>query len=331
MAQTSIGFNGSISAVQWAQNAALLLSSGSSIGSASDCRVTQVAGSRAVAVAAGRIGADGVVTTLDAAETVTLPTPTNGQWYLLVLNRSWASGATSLALRNGPTTATASSGTVPGSYPASTNTTPGTNADVALAWLWANSSGTAVTIVPIIRPHATIVPRRGTAAQRDALFAATGTFAARKYLQDTAGQWFNTDTSNFESYSAEYDATLNPSGRRGSAGWYAFTDDTGWVDPSFVNGGNNGGGPAAQFRRKNGVVMMTGQWVPTTTPEIQFRLPAGCRPKNTMTFWCERGSGNGPAAKMEVQVGTGAVIYRGGPSGGTGAIDYSGIQFIADA
>lgn len=117
-----------------------------------------------------------------------------------------------------------------------------------------------------------------------------------------------------------------------STGWAKVIEDTGWIDPSFVNGGNSGGtNTPAQYRRRNGVVTMTGFWVPTTNSEIQFRLPAGFRPKNTMTFWCERGSGNGPGAKMEVQVGTGSVIYRGGPSGATGAVDYGLIQFNADA
>ncbi|GGL77022.1 hypothetical protein GCM10009706_14340 [Curtobacterium citreum] len=124
-----------------------------------------------------------------------------------------------------------------------------------------------------------------------------------------------------------------------SGAWVYLFGDTGWLNPSFVNGGNPGTGndtagqanPAAQYRRRNGVVSMTGYWVPTTNSEIQFRLPGGFRPKNTMTFWCERGSNNGPGAKMEIQRGTGAVIYRVSPSGGTGAVDYGAIRFDADA
>lgn len=124
-----------------------------------------------------------------------------------------------------------------------------------------------------------------------------------------------------------------------SGTWVYLFGDTGWLNPSFVNGGNPGTGndtagqanPAAQYRRRNGVVSMTGYWVPTTNSEIQFRLPGGFRPKNTMTFWCERGSNNGPGAKMEIQRGTGAVIYRVSPSGGTGAVDYGAIRFDADA
>lgn len=324
MAQTSIGFNGSISAVQWAQNAVLLLSNGYGVGGVTECAVTQVTGQRAVSVAAGRIGGDGIVTTLSAAETVALPTPTNGQWYLLVLNRKWSDGSTSLMLRNGPTTAAASSGTVPASYPASMTTTPGTNADVAVAWLWANLSSTTVSIVPILRPHAATVPRRGTAAQRDALFSGTGSFAARKYLQDMAGQWFNTETSNYEAYYAEYDATLNPtvSTTQTAGGWVAVVEDTGWINETLI-GGNTG---QAKYRRKNGVVYIIGSHVPTTDNQILFRLPSGSMvPADSVFAWQERGLTDRPAALIEVQGGTGTVIHRYGQ--GTGPIRFN-ISFI---
>lgn len=117
------------------------------------------------------------------------------------------------------------------------------------------------------------------------------------------------------------------------ANWTLAVGDTGWITPSSMVGGTGtgGAGSAVQYRKRNGVVYMTGFWVPSTNSEIQFRLPAGFRPLNTLTFWCERGSSNGPGAKMEVQQGTGSVIYRLSPSGGTGAVNYAPIVFPADA
>jgi hypothetical protein len=113
-------------------------------------------------------------------------------------------------------------------------------------------------------------------------------------------------------------------------GWVPTIGDTGWINPTFLNGGNAGGNPAAQYRRRNGIVYMTGFWVPTANSEIQFRLPPGFRPLNTLTFWCDRNVAGGPGARMEVQAGSGSVIYRT-TTIGTGAVNYAPITFPADA
>jgi hypothetical protein len=217
MAQSSFGWRGTVTEVQWSQLAALM-GQGNGLATPSDCRVTQVAGTRAVSVAAGSIFGDGVLTALSSAETVALPTPTNGQWFLLVLNRVWATKATSLLLRNGPTTATATSGNVPTTYPASKTSGVGSNSDVPIAWLWGNSTATAVTVVPIITAPPSVQPRTGTAAQRDALYGAPSSSAAQNSLQ--GARWHNTDLGWTEVYTGAYDATTNPSGTAGSAGWY---------------------------------------------------------------------------------------------------------------
>lgn len=207
MAQTSFGWRGTVNELQWAQLGGLM-GQGSGLATPSDCRVTQVAGTRAVSVAAGSVFGHGVLTTLSSAETVALPTPTNGQWFLLVLNRVWSSKTSSLQLRNGPTTATAVSGLVPTSYPATFASGVGSNADVPLAWLWGNSSGTAVTIVPLIRAPHSVAPRRGTTTERDALYGTPTGIAAQMQLD--GAEWYDTALKSLTRYVAPFDATYNP-------------------------------------------------------------------------------------------------------------------------
>jgi hypothetical protein len=220
MAQISKGFNGSITASDWAMNAALLLTTSPITGSLGDCVATQVAGIRAVSVAAGSVGADGIATRLTTPEQVDLPVPSNGQWYLLVLNRVWGTASTSLRLRNGPTTGATGSGAAPSAYPATFQSAAGVNADVALCWLWANSTSTAVRIVPIIRPSMAKVPRRGTTAERDAYFGDLSTFPQQFAIQ--GAEWVNTELAGArERFVASYDAIANPLGIDAAhAGWY---------------------------------------------------------------------------------------------------------------
>lgn len=217
MAQTSVGFKGTVNEIQWSR-IANLSGQGGCLEKIGDLAVSQVAGVRSVSVAAGSAFGDGVLTTLSSAETVALPTPTNGQWYLLVLNRLWSDSSTRLAIRNSSTTSGTASGLVPTSYPASTKTAVGSECDLPIAWLWANSAGTAVTVVPILRVSAAVQPRRGDATTRDLVFGAPAALAAQSFMQGMG--WFNTTLGYEERYSSAYDATLNPNGRAGSAGWY---------------------------------------------------------------------------------------------------------------
>ncbi|WIB25806.1 hypothetical protein [Curtobacterium sp. MCSS17_015] len=116
-----------------------------------------------------------------------------------------------------------------------------------------------------------------------------------------------------------------------SNGWVSTIGDTGWITPTFLNDSMAGSGnQPTQYRRLNGETVMTGFWVPTADTEIQFRLPSGFRPKNTTRFWCDRGASNGPGAKIEIQSGTGSVIFRPSPAFGTGPVDYCQVRFPAD-
>ncbi|MGN8049541.1 hypothetical protein ACTJKO_07590 [Curtobacterium sp. 22159] len=110
-----------------------------------------------------------------------------------------------------------------------------------------------------------------------------------------------------------------------SGGWVLTFDDTGWITPPALAGTAG----SAQYRRRNGLVFFQGTWTPTADSQGMFRLNAGFRPANTGTWWCERGTTTGPAAKIEVQASTGLVIFR--QSGGSGAINFSGLgPFIAE-
>lgn len=236
MAQTSFGWKGTVNELQWAQLAALM-GHGSGLARVGDCAVSQVTGQRAVSVAAGGIFGDGVLTTLSAAETMTLPPPTNGQWFLLVLNRVWSTKTTLLDLRPSATTATAAPGAVPSAYPASYKSGIGSNSDVALAWLWGNSGSTAVTIVPILRAPSSIQPRRGTSAQRDALYGTPPSVAGQIYLQ--GADWVNTETNVTERYSGAYDATLNPRGLDTAGWWSQPTRRSAYFRASYPNTGSS--------------------------------------------------------------------------------------------
>lgn len=267
MAQSSFGWQGTISEVQWAQLGGIM-GHGTAVAALGDCAVSQVAGTRAVSIAAGGIFGDGVLTTVTSAESVALPTPTNGQWFLLVLERVWSTKATRFVLRNGATTATATSGNVPASFPASKLSAPGSSSDVPVAWLWGNSTGTAVTIVPLLRPTSSVRPRRGTAAERDALYGVPSTPAAQNYLQGS--QWFNTELGYQQQYVAPYDATLNTGGDADAPGWQQAVGPSRryyWQEQTETTGGIlAGGGSKVQTER-----LLT---VPTGRPGAVARVRA---------------------------------------------------------
>lgn len=225
MAQTSIGFNGSINAAAWAANAPLLLDGADAIGAPGECVLSQVAGQRQVSMSSGRIGGDGVVTVFSSAEVMTVPTPTNGQWFLLVLNRVWSTGSTSLLWRNGPTTGASAYTLPPETYPASMKSNPGTDADVPVAWAWASSSTTVVNIFPILLPTRASYPRAGSASVRSTVLspyfptvAGGAAVYAGWWAQQTYPLWLNTDVGEYQQYIGQYQASLNPAGKA-TAGW----------------------------------------------------------------------------------------------------------------
>lgn len=147
MAWTSVGYDGTITEIQWAGLAGLLGNGYVAAGNG-DCAVTAVSGARSVSVAAGSLYGDGVQSTNSGAETVTLTTPTNGQWYLIVLRRTWASNSAALVAVAGATTSTTLPTSAPTSYP-TINTNVGVLTDQPIAWAWCNSATTDVVVVDL--------------------------------------------------------------------------------------------------------------------------------------------------------------------------------------
>lgn len=149
MAMTSIGFNGTVSDLQWAKLAPLL-GTGllGCVDASASLAVTAVAGFRRAQVAAGTAGACGVATTLDAPASpgADMPAPAAGQWHLLVLRRVWASSTTTLETLAGPTTTNTAQTVAPATFPAALLVAPGVQADQPLAWLWVNVTTTAVAV-----------------------------------------------------------------------------------------------------------------------------------------------------------------------------------------
>lgn len=217
MAQSSIGFKGTVDEIQWAKLASVV-GHGPCLLRVGDLAVSQVSGNRAVTVGAGSAAGDGVLTAVSSAEQVAVPTPTNGQWFLLVLNRLWSDSSTRFLIRNSSTTATASSGLVPSSYPATLKSNPGVESDLPVAWLWANSTGTAVTVVPLLRAPSSVQPRVGNTAARDALYGVPNSLPARVALQGAS--WYNTDTARIEEYAAAVDSLYNSNGIYLDSGWF---------------------------------------------------------------------------------------------------------------
>jgi hypothetical protein len=224
MTLTNVGFKGTVSDAQWS-TLALLLGHDDCLVAQGDLRVTPSGTKGQYVLGTGGGYGDGVRTDNDAP--LTFPdsplNPANGQWYLIALNRKWndAQSTTTVVVRNGPTTAAATPGgvTVPASLPATSTSQPGVDSDVPVCWLWQGSGSPTPIIVPLLLPSSASVPRKGTSAQRDALYAPmTGNVQGTRILQDRGETWTNARGTT-DRYYAAYDATTNPTGAR-TPGWY---------------------------------------------------------------------------------------------------------------
>lgn len=143
MTTTSYGFAGSLGAADYAKMARYAGSYG--VAASGDWAVSAVSGQRAVSIAAGEIFGWNVRSVSTAAQTVNLPTPSAGQWFLIVATRDWGAKTTTPNYVAGATTSTTTPTAAPSSLPA-INATPGTLDDQPLAWAWVNNTSTVVTI-----------------------------------------------------------------------------------------------------------------------------------------------------------------------------------------
>ena len=222
MAWTSVGFDGTITEIQWAGMASLLGNGYVAAGNG-DCLVTAVPGARSVSVAAGSLYGDGVLSTNSGAETVAMTTPVNGQWYVIALRRTWATNTAALVAIAGATTTTTTPTAPPTSFPVM-NTNVGVLTDQPIAWAWCNSANTTVVVYDIrLKPVKSLPPVVATSAERDA-----------KFMSPTQGlQVWRDDLGAVETYYGLYNASTNPGGRD-TAGWYT-TDRAGGLVPIKPN------------------------------------------------------------------------------------------------
>jgi len=217
MSWTSVGFDGTITEIQWAGMASLL-GNDYVAASATDCAVTAVGGARQVSVAAGSLYGDGVVSTNSGAETVALTTPVNGQWYVVALRRTWATNTAELVAIAGATTSTTTPTSAPSSFP-TLNTNVGVLTDQPIAWAWCNSANTTVVVFDIrMRAVKSLPPVVATSAERDA-----------KFMTPTQGTavWRD-DLGAVETYYDLYNSSTNPGGRD-TAGWYTSNRSGGLI------------------------------------------------------------------------------------------------------
>ena len=217
MAWTSVGFDGTITEIQWA-GLSSLLGNGYVAAGNGDCLVTAVPGARSVSVAAGSLYGNGVLSTNSGAETVAMTTPVNGQWYVIALRRTWATNTAALVAIAGATTTTTTPTAPPTSFP-TLNTNVGVLTDQPIAWAWCNSANTTVVVYDIrLKAVKSLPPVVATSAERDA-----------KFMSPTQGlQVWRDDLGTVETYYGLYNSSTNPGGRD-TAGWYKTSKVNGLV------------------------------------------------------------------------------------------------------
>ena len=217
MAWSNVGFDGTITEIEWSRLSSNLGNGYIAAGNG-DCLVTAVAGARSVSVAAGSLYGDGVLSTNSAPETVAMTTPVNGQWYVIALRRTWATNTAALVAIAGATTTTTTPTAPPSSFP-TLNTNVGVLTDQPIAWAWCNSANTTVVVFDIrLKAVKSMPPVVANANERDA-----------KFMSPWQGlQVWRDDLGAVETYYGLYNASTNPGGRD-TAGWYTDDRQTGLV------------------------------------------------------------------------------------------------------
>lgn len=161
MTITTVGWAGTVNEAQFAE--LMALAPGDSVRALSEWQVSQGVG-RQVSVSAGKAFAKGLLSTSTAAELVTLPTPTNGQWFAIVRRLNWVGKTTAVVEVPHSTTTTAIPTAPPATFPA-LNTTPGVSYDHVLAWAWVRASDTTMVLFDLRRLPASETGARGDRAQ----------------------------------------------------------------------------------------------------------------------------------------------------------------------
>lgn len=290
MAWTSVGFDGTITELEWSSKMAGLLGNGYVAAGNSDCLVTAVSGARQVSVAAGSLYGDGVVSTNSAPETLALTTPVNGQWYAVCLRRTWATNSAALVAVAGATTSTTTPTAPPTSFPV-LNADPGVLTDQPIAWAWCNSANTTVVVYDIrLKPVKSLPPVVATSAERDA-----------KFMSPTQGlQVWRDDLGAVETYYGLYNSSTNPGGRT-AAGW-------GYENPKGIVRTTSGGTSNLSYwsLTNNFTTSATGSGVDITGATMTFNAISGRLYKATIDGYLDASS-NSARYRMFITDGAGNV------------------------
>jgi hypothetical protein len=323
VAISTVGYTGQVNQLEWA----LLngeISPQYTRASPQDFLVYVQAGVRGVLVSQGVAVGYGVKVKSDTVISRSLPTPSGGQWHLVVLRRDWTNSSADVVTIPADTTLAGfvpTAQNVPAAYPAARKTSPGSGQDdQPLAWAWVTSANANTVVFPI-SPRHNLTARL---ARLEAIphFIAQGgsdrdnqvadipgvdltTLAGRIAFQNRAPLCERLDFGWTERYYAEYDAATNPGGIS-PAGWYPIAGgDTGWKQ---ANASDSGIFLAAnyanlitasvpwqglQIRRKNGFVTISGAVTKSTAIaalETVATLAANWRPTVTAAGFASVGS-----------------------------------------
>lgn len=246
MAMANAGFDGTVTEADYAYMWAVGGQEG--VESAAAWKVTQGTG-RQVSCAAqsGRAFARGVVSKDSAANLVSLTTPTNGGWFLIVRHLDWTANTVTVVALTGLQTTTLAPTVPPVDYSGVTGmaTTPGATYDQPLAWAWVRSSDTTMVLFDLRR-----VP--GSAADLTELATLGGPEGDTKAVREggalferAGGVWLQSTPSRFATVSARDTAYAKASGAYKVQGAHAITAlDSGfeWVYYDAYNSSSNPSG-----------------------------------------------------------------------------------------
>lgn len=275
MAQTSIGFNGTVSEIQWT-TLAPLLGNGDCVAASGHLAASQVSGFRRVLIESGIAQARGVATTLSAAESpaADMPAPTAGQFHLVVLRRVWATKATSILTIPHSTTTEASPTVPPTTFPAAMLASPGVEYDQPLYWAWVNVSTTNVKLFDLRRVPNSL---RLADAERGTRTVSSDDERNKAFPNPVQGdRVYRFDKGYLEAYFSTFNSTSNPGGRA-SAGWGETGADTGWITATLGATWASVAGETVQYRRKDGAVWWRGRAQSSGTVADILNVPSGFR------------------------------------------------------
>lgn len=137
------GFDGVFSEAEFSQMWAL--GGVDAVQNATAWKVVSGSGRQVTVDRTGWAFAAGVLSKGDTTATVSLATPTAGQWHLIVRRINWAANTVTVVAVPHTTTATTTPTAAPTTYP-TINSTPGTMYDQVLGWAWVTTANTLTTV-----------------------------------------------------------------------------------------------------------------------------------------------------------------------------------------